>query len=61
MAKANVPIYLPISPLSIRCPLCHAKPNKACETATGGQLGLVHVARIKAAAQLDGAAKKARA
>jgi hypothetical protein len=54
------PDYLPISPNSLRCPFCHAKANKVCQTASGGRLELVHVARIKAAAQMDGEARKAR-
>lgn len=41
--EIKLPEYLPISPLSRRCPLCHAKLNKACATASGGQLGVVQV------------------
>jgi hypothetical protein len=59
-SEIKLPEYFPISPLSRRCPLCHAKPNKACATASGGQLDVVHVARIKAAARLDGAVRNAR-
>jgi len=44
---------LPTSPMSLVCPLCKAQPGYACETATGGQLEVVHVARIKAAAAKD--------
>jgi hypothetical protein len=57
MAKTKIPEYLPISPLSIRCPLCRAKPNEVCGTALRGKLELVHIARIKAAAKLDEARK----
>ena len=60
MPKTEIPDYLPISPLTLRCSLCHAKPNRACESASGGGLELVHVARIKAAAKLDAAARKAK-
>lgn len=58
MTKAKIPEYLPVSPLSLRCPLCHAKPNRVCETASGGKLELVHIVRIKAAAKLDEERKK---
>jgi hypothetical protein len=37
--------------------MCHAKPNDVCETASGGQLELAHIARIKAAAKMDEARK----
>jgi hypothetical protein len=55
-----IPEYLPVSPISIPCSLCNAKPNKACETSAGGYLEIVHVARIKAAAKMDVTARKAR-
>jgi len=51
--KADVPEYIPISPLTLVCQLCHAKPGKACGTSPGVQLEFVHVARIKAAGKLD--------
>ncbi|MFZ0521421.1 MAG: hypothetical protein WAL95_10380 [Candidatus Acidiferrales bacterium] len=60
MTKTKIPEYLPISPVTLVCPLCNAQPNVACETAAGGELELVHVARIKVAAKLDVAAKKAK-
>ena len=60
MTKTEIPEYLPISPMTLVCPLCNAKPNVVCETAAGGELELVHVARIKAAAKLDVAARKAK-
>jgi hypothetical protein len=40
MTKIEIPDYLPISPISLRCPFCHAKANKVCETASGGRLEL---------------------
>jgi hypothetical protein len=55
--KTKIPEYLPVSPLSLRCPMCHAKPQEVCEIASGGALEFVHVARIKAAAKLDAARK----
>ena len=56
-AKPSIPV-LPISPITLVCPLCHAKPGKDCETPSGMYLPLVHVARIKAAAKFDRSAKK---
>ena len=53
------PERLPISPLTLTCPFCGAKPRKVCETISGGELEIVHVARIKTAAAMDVAAKKA--
>jgi hypothetical protein len=58
--KELIPEYLPISPITIRCSLCNAKPNKACASSSGGSLEIVHVARIKSAAKMDVAARKAR-
>lgn len=58
--KASIPEYLPVSPITIRCMLCDAKPNKACATSAGGYLEVVHLARIKAAAKMDTAARKSR-
>jgi hypothetical protein len=60
MTKTEIPEYLPISPITLLCPFCNAKPNVVCGTASNGELELVHVARIKAAAKLDVAARKAR-
>ena len=51
--KTDVPGYLTISPLTLVCPKCHAKPGKDCVALPGGVVGLVHVSRIKAAAKLD--------
>jgi hypothetical protein len=56
--KTEIPEYLPISPLSVRCPLCDAEPNEICQAVSGGRFELVHVARVKAAAKLDEARKK---
>jgi hypothetical protein len=57
--KTDIPEYLPVSPVTLVCSECHAKPGKACGTSSGAQLEFVHVARIKAAAKLD-RAKNAR-
>jgi hypothetical protein len=58
VTKTNIPEYLPISPLVLPCPFCHAKPNQICEPVSGGRFELVHVAPVKAAAKLDEARKK---
>jgi hypothetical protein len=54
MAKASsaIPEVLPISPISLDCPLCGAKPGHDCETTSGG-FSAVHIDRIKAAARAD--------
>jgi hypothetical protein len=54
MAKAQPPIpeVLPISPISLDCPLCGAKPGHDCETTSGG-FSAVHIDRIKAATRAD--------
>jgi hypothetical protein len=57
MTKTNIPEYIPISPLALPCPFCHAKANEVCQTVSGGRFELVHVARVKAAAKLDEAQK----
>jgi hypothetical protein len=49
---------LPISPMTLVCPLCGSKPGKNCETSSGGKLEIVHVARVEAAAYADAAAQK---
>jgi hypothetical protein len=46
-------IVLPISPMSLTCPLCNAKPGKACNTSSRTRLEVVHLARIKAPAKSD--------
>jgi len=51
--KTDVPEHLPISPVTLICPECHAKPGEDCVTLPGGFVGIVHVSRIKAAAKLD--------
>jgi hypothetical protein len=58
--KVSIPEYLEVSPIRIRCLLCNAEPNKACETSSGGYLEVVHLVRIEAAAKMDAAARGAR-
>jgi len=48
---------LPVSPLSIACPFCKAKPMRDCSTSSDG-FSELHVARIKAAAAQDKANKR---
>jgi len=60
MAKTTIPEYLPISPMTLRCPFCGAKSGKDCETFSKVRLGVVHMARVKAAAKMDEASKGAR-
>jgi hypothetical protein len=50
--------YIPIDPVSLICPQCGTKPGQACDMLKG-EVELVHVKRIRAAAINDVAAKKA--
>jgi|GEM_PF-3204604 len=61
MGKLIIPFpeVLPVSPLSLPCPRCKAKPGKDCHTVLGG-LSLVHVERIEAAAKRDATKKPKR-
>jgi hypothetical protein len=45
-----VPEVLPISPISLVCPFCKAKPNQDCQTSSGG-FSVLHIARILKAAR----------
>jgi hypothetical protein len=56
-AVEKLPDPLPVSPLTILCPYCAAKPGRVCATAVGGKLEIVHVARLEAAAAMDAKAK----
>ena len=60
MKKTEVPEYLPISPLALPCPFCHAKPNEIWPKCLWRPFELVHVARVKAAAKLDKARKNGK-
>jgi hypothetical protein len=53
----SIPI-LPISPITLVCPLCGAIPGKVCHTLSGVELEIIHVARVEAAAYADAAANK---
>ena len=55
----KLPEYIPISPMTLVCPKCGARVEQAC-TMLRGEVELLHVERIGAAAQKDVAAKKAR-
>jgi hypothetical protein len=48
----SIPEVLPVSPVSLPCPQCGAKPGRDCETTAGG-FSAIHIARIKAAARAD--------
>ena len=52
MAKNSIPEVLSTSPVSLTCPYCGAKRGEDCETLRG-EVALVHVARIEAAANAD--------
>jgi len=61
MAKIKVSASLAqvqVSPMTLVCPMCGAKPGYACATVSGGTLEVVHVGRIRAAAAKDAAMKK---
>jgi hypothetical protein len=47
-----IPEVLPVSAISLRCPMCGAKPGHDCETTSGG-FSAVHLVRLKAAARAD--------
>jgi hypothetical protein len=50
--------YLPVSPMTLLCPVSGAKPGHDCKTPANVRLYVVHLARIKAAAKMDGDARK---
>jgi hypothetical protein len=53
--KQDIPEHIPVSPMTLACPRCGAKPGKDCQKSAGSHLPFVHLARIKAAAKLDAA------
>jgi hypothetical protein len=57
--KPNIKEYLPTSPITLVCPSCGAKPGHDCETPSKVRLHVIHIARVKAAAKMDGDARKA--
>ena len=50
--------YIPINPLTLDCPQCAAKAGQVCDMLKG-EIEVIHVKRIKAAAIKDVAVKKA--
>jgi hypothetical protein len=54
----KLPEYIAINPVTLVCPWCDAKPGKVCQVLLGEELGIVHAARIKAAAAVDFIAKE---
>jgi hypothetical protein len=51
--------FLPMSPMKLTCPFCHARPFKDCATVSG-RLSVIHVQRIAAAAKRDVGRKRRR-
>jgi len=47
---AKIPEDLPISPITLACPRCGAKPGQACQGIDG--LEMIHLERIEAAAAM---------
>jgi hypothetical protein len=41
------------SPITLRCPCCHAEPGDVCEVLLNEGLGIVHVERTQAALAVD--------
>ncbi len=56
---AKRPEYIAISPTTLVPPKCSTKAGQAC-TVLRGEVELLHVERVRAAAQEDVAAKKAQ-
>jgi hypothetical protein len=48
--------YIAVSPMTLNCPRCGAKPGQVCGT-LDGEAELIHVERIEAAAAMDVAAR----
>ena len=59
MGRAGIPGILRVSPVSLVCPHCKAQPGKDCARTTG-QVAVVHLERIKAAAAMNAANKRKR-
>lgn len=53
------PEYIDVSPMTLTCPRCKAKPGKAC-LKLKDDIELIHLERIEAAAAMDRAAKTRR-
>jgi hypothetical protein len=59
MFKPRIPAALPVSPITLTCPRCGAKPNYDCIGDAGG-FSAIHLARIEAAAAQDVVNRKAK-
>jgi hypothetical protein len=55
----KIPDYIAVSPITLTCPRCKAKPETACDM-LDEDLDLIHLERIEAAVVMDIAAKRAR-
>jgi hypothetical protein len=51
--------HIAVSPMSLPCPRCNAKPEEVCEIPIRDGLEVVHVERIQWAAAMDAIGKKA--
>ena len=58
MVRITTSEYLPISPLTLACPVCGAKPGHDCVTPSKVRLYVVHITRVKAAAKMDKNSRK---
>jgi hypothetical protein len=45
--------YLPISPMTLACPVCRAKRGHDCETSSTVRHRTIHITRVKAATKVD--------
>ncbi len=54
---ANLAEHIAVSPISLVCSRCKAEPGQVCEI-RDGEIELVHIERIKAAAAEDAAANR---
>jgi hypothetical protein len=57
--KAKPLEHIAVSPMSLPCPQCNAKPEEVCEILIGDSFEIVHVERIQWAAAMDAIARKA--
>jgi len=55
--QVHIPEFLPVSPVSLTCPFCKAKPGKDCATRSGG-IAVLHIQRILVAAAQNKAKKR---
>lgn len=52
----KVPEYIAVSPITLDCPRCEAKPGEACDMLDGA-VASIHLERIEVAITVDEAAK----